>query len=830
MEALAESHKLQLSLDEERNTFLPLAETGATLYFVIKALSKVNCMYAFSLNAFLDIFKQALEADSQELKKSRIQFLSSKLKILLYENICRSLFKSDRLMFAIHLIHGMHPEMFKEKEFEIFSGTIVSENMLKRRASLPNKYPEWIASDMIPAISLIDAELPEVYRHLSLNDDGLWKHFMSSNECELEIPRSVTAKLTAFQQVLLIQALRPDRLVSSMNLFSQRALGVRELSPPVVNLKRLYHDYSKSTEPILILISPGADVSQELKELADSVVGESNYVQVSMGQGQSEHALSQLKECSLKGKWLCLMNLHLVIAWVQVLEKEINALTPHKDFRLWLTSEPHRKFPVVLLESSLKVTYESPPGIKKNMMRTYEAWSPQFIEKSRSTVRAQALFFLAWFHAIIQERRNYIPQGWTKFYEFSNADLRAGADIIDRLCSGTGNIQWEFIHGLFENAVFGGRIDNNYDLQVLRAYLQVYFDRELIGTNKRHKIANIDVPNSVSHKEYVNTLAGISDYDSPALFHLPLNIDRSQQIMVAKNVISLLKIVKRSNTEDHAFDKAKWTTELSPYLHLWKKLNIGSDLVKLPADQIPVPHEKDPPLMAFLLLERHAAVKLVQKVHNDLSKISKVIRGTSLITTDVQENATKLLRQEVPLAWWKKWEGPMSPFQWLRSLMSKTVALGGWVTSCKEGTLLKQPADLSELFYPDVFLNALRQETARQLQVPINDLVFTSSWGGRISSAVCSVSVEGLAIEGALFEGTRLVECKRDSPMSSPVPQCTVAWIRVGEMVPQHDCIECPIYYSPDREKLVSCLAVPCSGTPREWVLRSVAFVLKDQY
>ena len=51
-------------------------------------------------------------------------------------------------------------------------------------------------------------------------------------------------------------------------------------------------------------------------------------------------------------------------------------------------------------------------------------------------LRAQALFALAWFHAVMQERRMYIPQGWTKFYEFSTSDLRAGADIIDRLCKG----------------------------------------------------------------------------------------------------------------------------------------------------------------------------------------------------------------------------------------------------------------------------------------------------------------------------------------------------------------------------------------------------------
>ena len=50
---------------------------------------------------------------------------------------------------------------------------------------------------------------------------------------------------------------------------------------------------------------------------------------------------------------------------------------------------------------------------------------------SKLTPRAQLLFVLAWFHAVVQERRKYIPHGWTKFYEFSPADLRASADIID---------------------------------------------------------------------------------------------------------------------------------------------------------------------------------------------------------------------------------------------------------------------------------------------------------------------------------------------------------------------------------------------------------------
>ena len=60
-------------------------------------------------------------------------------------------------------------------------------------------------------------------------------------------------------------------------------------------------------------------------------------------------------------------------------------------------------------------------------------------------------------------------QGWTKFYEFSMSDLRAGADIIDRLChrSGRGDVPWNFVHGLYEQAIYGGRVDNPFDIQVL---------------------------------------------------------------------------------------------------------------------------------------------------------------------------------------------------------------------------------------------------------------------------------------------------------------------------------------------------------------------------
>ena len=34
--------------------------------------------------------------------------------MLVYEYVCRSLFKADRLMFAMHMVHGTRPELFQE--------------------------------------------------------------------------------------------------------------------------------------------------------------------------------------------------------------------------------------------------------------------------------------------------------------------------------------------------------------------------------------------------------------------------------------------------------------------------------------------------------------------------------------------------------------------------------------------------------------------------------------------------------------------------------------------------------------------------------------------
>ena len=111
-------------------------------------------------------------------------------------------------------------------------------------------------------------------------------------------------------------------------------------------------------------------------------------------------------------------------------------------------------------------------------------------------LQAQAIFTLAWFHAIVQERRVFIPQGWAKFYEFSDGDLRAGLEVLDQLSKrsrSSSNLDWETVHGLYSNAIYGGRVDDVHDIRILCSYLQEFFKQDVISGNARPRWFSVGI-------------------------------------------------------------------------------------------------------------------------------------------------------------------------------------------------------------------------------------------------------------------------------------------------------------------------------------------------
>ena len=80
------------------------------------------------------------------------------------------------------------------------------------------------------------------------------------------------------------------------------------------------------------------------------------------------------------------------------------------------------KVPSTLLRTSYKIVFEPPSGIKASLSRTYKTVCSAGRSDAAPNERARLHFLLAWLHAVILERLRYTPIGWTKTYEFNEAD------------------------------------------------------------------------------------------------------------------------------------------------------------------------------------------------------------------------------------------------------------------------------------------------------------------------------------------------------------------------------------------------------------------------
>ena len=68
---------------------------------------------------------------------------------------------------------------------------------------------------------------------------------------------------------------------------------------------------------------------------------------------------------------MLLKNVHLAPAWLVQLEKKLHSLTPHANFRLFLTMEINPKLPVNLLRAGRVFVFEPAAGVKANLQRTF---------------------------------------------------------------------------------------------------------------------------------------------------------------------------------------------------------------------------------------------------------------------------------------------------------------------------------------------------------------------------------------------------------------------------------------------------------------------------
>jgi dynein heavy chain 2, cytosolic len=423
----------------------------------------------------------------------------------------------------------------------------------------------------------------------------------------------------------------------------------------------------------------------------------------------------------------------------------------------------------------------------------------------------------------MQERRTYIPQGWVKFYEFSPGDLRIGTDILESAVArmvktGSNVVQWDYIHGLFELAIYGGKIDDIYDQRVLKGYLAKYFNNETLANKPGRQLMNgLNMPSSNRAADYQDIVSNLPQQENPAIFGLPDNVDQAVQMVNASYVYDNLQSMGRTVDATGGFDREKWAKELGPILKLWQQLCGNGDILAAPT--CGEGGAEDSPIESFVYLEVANAHKLVSLMDGSLGALQRVLKGTTLLTSSIVSDANAIMAGEVPAAWDGLWEGPLRPAAYLRAVAGRAAALKSWVHRVGSQQLLKTNINLSDLFRPANFLNALRQQAARTYRVSMDRLKLVTAGAGTLGKHV-SITVEGMLLQGAVYNNS-LSEVAADSKVLSVMPALSVAWVRdeEAEQYQGQNTAKIPMYLTPTREVLVTELALDCSGDPMNWTI-----------
>lgn len=220
--------------------------------------------------------------------------------------------------------------------------------------------------------------------------------------------------------LLLVKLFRVDRFVPSAEKFVSVVFGKGVLDAPG-DLRQVVSQVSATT-PIALASSLGFDASYKVDSLVEQL--KVNCTNIAMGSNEGlATADKAVSNAASSGTWVLVKNVHLTPAWLQSLEKRLDALRPHSSFRLFLSMESSPKIPINLLRASRVLMYEQPAGVRANMKDSLSSLSMR-PTKQQPIEKARIYLLLSFLHAVVQERLRYVPNlGWKGWWEFNDSDV-----------------------------------------------------------------------------------------------------------------------------------------------------------------------------------------------------------------------------------------------------------------------------------------------------------------------------------------------------------------------------------------------------------------------
>lgn len=147
-EQLAVAEETEVRIDTARESYRSAAVRASIAYFVLNDMSRVDPMYQYSLDAYVDLFHLSIDASREggggsENVAERCRCINDYHTLAVYQYTCRGLFERHKLLFSLQLCVRIlqNDNKVPKPEFDFFcyGGVVVDRS--EQRA---NPCGDWI--------------------------------------------------------------------------------------------------------------------------------------------------------------------------------------------------------------------------------------------------------------------------------------------------------------------------------------------------------------------------------------------------------------------------------------------------------------------------------------------------------------------------------------------------------------------------------------------------------------------------------------------------------------------------------------------------------------
>ena len=654
---MKESEETAKEIDEKRESYRSAAYRGSLLFFATIDLANISPMYQFSLQWYAKLYESSIKntQPSPDIRK-RVEGLNRTFLKMLYDNVCRSVFEKDKLLYSMLLTHklivGEREGKLKSSHWKFFLSGPSGE------VKIPKCPVSWINSNEWPymyrQIKYIDDNFQE---YLGLEKDFLnkiedFKEFYDSQEAHKSpFPGVWEEKFKEFDRLLLLKALRPDKLVNGIYIWITESIGPEFIEAPGYNLVKSYRE-SSNIIPIVFVLSPGSDPINDIQDYTVTMGYEKKFDFVSLGRGQEKRAKEALESMRNQGGWALLQNCHLAPSFMGELEEIVENFDtnwPDKDFRLWLTSVETNKFPASILQNSVKITIEPPKGLRSNLKRSYNKLDNKDLEDCVKPNEFKCLLFgLSFFHAIVQDRRKYGPIGWNNRYDFTNEDWLVSKKQLKIFLEDYPEIPYKVLDFLIGDINYGGRVTDDKDQRLIKTILATYLNDSVLNTTsyKFSKSGLYYCPEIGDHDVYTAYIEQLPLESPPEVFGLHQNADITTAQNEAAELLETILSIQPRESGGGGNSISDVLTSLADEIE--KKVGSKFDLEQVFKD---FPTDYNESMNTVLFQEVYKYNKLIKTMTESLKTLKLALQGKIVMSEEIEAMSQSLFINQVPVLW-----------------------------------------------------------------------------------------------------------------------------------------------------------------------------------